>query len=257
MLAKTAYIPSTGVNGNRPDALVVVAHWDDEIIAAWGAMTHLKCTVICLTDKHSAQYERIFEQIVASVEGEPQSWKCPIRQPSARFTQLCNKENISRLAEQMRRKDYRFCFTHHFNCDIGGHPQHAMTARLAYSALRLAGLQDRIKLFGFGTHRRVFVSRILEAFWFGRAPLQLTIQAESNQRRLEFARMYKPDFEILYPVIRTTREKHYPVRVGGAAYGNWLRVRYGAVINIWRLLGKCRLWAKRQVGKLVKRAGRA
>jgi hypothetical protein len=221
-----------------------VAHWDDEIIAAWGAMANFKCTVICLTDKRSVQYERIFDQIVTSLEGEPQSWNCPIRQPSARLTQLCSKENITRLAEQMRRKDYRFCFTHHFNCDIGGHPQHAMAARLVYSALRLSGLQSRIKLFGFGTHRRAFASRMLERFWFGREPLQLTIQAESNRRRLEFARMYKPDFEILYPVILETQEKHYPVRVGGSAYGHWLRFKFGAVISARRLVAKLRRWVK-------------
>ena len=207
---------------NRPKALVVVCHWDDEVISAWGAMCRYDCTVLCLTDKYSPEYQEIFNKVVESVRGQPMSWMVPLKTANGRHSNLHTAENVARLAQVLSGCDYRLCFSHHFNCDIGRHPQHLMAANLCYEAIRVAGFKDKVRLFGFGSDRHVSLVRLPEAIWYGRNPLVLDITPEENAKRFQFARMYKHDFEERYPIILESAERQFPVTVRGMPKRLWL-----------------------------------
>lgn len=238
---RTHALPLWSPAGRRRKALVVVCHWDDEIISAWGAMVNFESTVVCLTDKNAGQYEGPFNQVVTATGGQPISWRCPVRDHHGNYCQLRTGPNLARLAVQFKQRDYQFCLTHHFNRDIGRHRQHPMAAALCYDALVSVGLERTIQLFGFGSDRCPPIVPLPEALWFGRDPFRLPIDPESKRRRLELARLYKPDFEARYPIILEDEERHYPVAVRGRAHRRWLECKYGAalstralVLGMWR-----------------------
>ena len=61
-------------------ALVVVAHWDDELISAWGAMCHYHPVVIGLTSKpKEPEFGQVFNDLVGTLGGTAVNWGVPAR----------------------------------------------------------------------------------------------------------------------------------------------------------------------------------
>jgi LmbE family N-acetylglucosaminyl deacetylase len=209
-------------------ALVVVAHWDDEIISAWGAMLYFKADVLCLTDKKSYKYADIFCRVVKYCGGRADNWKIPLRKENGKLTNLVTSENIGRLSDLVDHKKYKLVFAHHFNGDIGCHPHHRMAANLCYSAAYGQRRDNQVSLYSFGSGRWRWLP---DSLWLGFGKcLKIEISEQENQRRLEFAHEYKVDFEKHYPIICQKQETHYKIPARKPFQQDWMNLKYGGLL---------------------------
>ncbi|MCY2927516.1 MAG: hypothetical protein NT031_19175, partial [Planctomycetota bacterium] len=138
--------------GERP-VLVVVGHWDDELISAWGAMCRYGPDVLCLTDKPMPGYRQMFEELVTRLGGRPLNWDIPLYRPDGAFADLDAPAHVGRLARLIQDGQYARVYTHHFDGDVGGHRQHVMIARLCYLAIAAEGRKKTTQLMCFRPKR--------------------------------------------------------------------------------------------------------
>lgn len=180
----------SGQGASRAErGLIAVAHWNDEIISAWGAMLKFDAEVLCVTARPMPGYREIFDDPVRDCGCRPLHWMVSHRQPSGRFTHLHTQTNVQRRAELLTDKKYDRLMTHHFTGDIGIHPQHIMLANLCYDAILASGRKDVTGLYCFCSQRHV-------PLWpHGDGMETIRIDEDTLQKRLEYARRYKGDFD--------------------------------------------------------------
>ena len=230
---------------DKDHALIVVAHWDDEIISAWGAMLTYRSDVLCVTDKPMAGYRDVFEELVRDCGCCPLNWLIPNREPSGRFTRLHTPRNVERLVALLANEKYDRVMTHHFSGDIASHSQHIMLSNLCYDAISASGCWDETALYCFLSQPHP----TLWPTWFPGSSVcveKINITKEPNEKRLEYARKYTSDFEKHYPAILSSCEEHQQITLRGTAWRWMLNLNYASVPIIRRLSSRVyhELWPK-------------
>ncbi len=239
---------NTGKDMAEENTLVVIAHWDDEIISAWAAMLRYRADVLCVTEKKSRLYADVYEEVVRSCGGDAYNWHLPIRDTRGRRTKLDTKENQQRLATFVKKKGYNNVFTHHLNGDVGCHPQHRMIASLCYRSLYSLGGETQLFMFGSGKGPIL----LSDSFWFsaGATSMTLDVPSETMQRRLALAQCYKHDFERHYPHVYQQKEIHYLLPIKGNAHLQALTLRFESLILARKAMGQILRASRRSLARL-------
>ena len=125
--------------------LLVVAHWDDEVVSAGGTLSRYgrDWDVVCVTRReHVAGFENAFKAVCEECQARAVTLDIPHRTTAYRgesIGEFYHNTRRTRItpqilkaamdAEGIRLDQYGTVITHHFDGDIGGHPHHRQIAR--------------------------------------------------------------------------------------------------------------------------------
>lgn len=138
----------------KPPVLLLVAHWDDEILSSGGTLKkHGKgWDVVCTTIRdHHPQYQNVFNEVCISAGANPVT--LPIYHRTVRFKdtnlsipEFCRTAKRVVLTEELITNSfkkvnidinkYNTVVTHHTNGDFGRHQHHIQLSHVAFKIFK-------------------------------------------------------------------------------------------------------------------------
>lgn len=176
----------------NPPVLLMVAHWDDEVIHAGGTLLKYgKGWDICSATfrSHEPEHEEIFKRVCKEVGASPITLRISHRIVEAKYTVFDRKAYVRqipliKLTEDLIRKaarnkldieKYHTIITHGFNGDINGHEQHKQLA-LIMSNLCYPNLHNWMYRFS----------------WNKKTEYKIEMTEEEYEAKWKLIKMYKP-----------------------------------------------------------------
>ncbi len=169
-----------------PPVLLLVAHWDDEVVSAGGTLLRLGhgWDVVCATNReHMPEFRSVFESVCHDCGAMPKTLDIPHRtepydgRDRDEFSRQTKRTRLTakRLSEAMRAEGidpakYQTVVTHHPDGDVGNHPHHRELAKIA---------------------RQLFAKRRVLHFARGSADCELRLTEAEFERKQEFLNRYR------------------------------------------------------------------